>query len=87
MGQELWLQEKQLSVMNELGVQFVARSGMEEAVSSGIHGGRPYGGTSIAWAPELNHVIKPLVNYRHKRLVCVVMSAEPKPIIFVSIYI
>ena len=37
-------------------------------------------------APELNHVMKPLVNYRHKRLVAVEMAAEPKPIIFVSIY-
>ena len=86
MGQELWLQEKQLSVMSDLGVQFVARSGMEEAVSSGILAGRPYGGTSIAWVPELNHVIKPLVNYRHKRLVCIELASEPKPIIFVSLY-
>ena len=86
MGQELWLQEKQLAIMSDLGVQFVARSGMEEAVSSGILSGRPYGGVSIAWAPELNHVMKPLVNYRHKRLVAVEMAAAPKPIIFVSIY-
>ena len=36
MGQELWLMESQLSVMKELGVQFVARSGMENATSSGF---------------------------------------------------
>ena len=85
-GQELWLQEKQLSQMTALGVQFVARSGMEDAVSSGILKGRPYGGVSIAWAPEINHAIKPLVNYRHKRLVCVEMTAIPKPVLFVCLY-
>ena len=75
-GQELWLQEKQLSQMTDLGVQFVARSGMEEAVGSGMLKGRPFGGVSIAWAPEMNHVMKPLVNYRHKRLVCVEMATK-----------
>ena len=85
-GQELWLQEKQLSQMTDLGVQFVARSGMEEAVGSGMLKGRPFGGVSIAWAPEMNHVMKPLVNYRHKRLVCVEMATKSEPIIFVSIY-
>ena len=72
--------------MSDLGVQFVARSGMEEAVGSGMLQGRPFGGVSIAWAPELHHAMKPLVNYRHKRLVCVEMAAEPKPILFISIY-
>ena len=85
-GQELWLQEKQLSQMTELGVQFVARSGMEDAVSNGILNGRPFGGVSISWAPELNHVMKPLTNYRHKRLVCVEMSSQPKPVIFACLY-
>ena len=85
-GQELWLQEKQLTKLTDLGVQFVARSGMEDAVTNGILNGRPFGGVSIAWAPELNHAMKPLVNYRHKRLVCVEMVAKPKPIIFVCLY-
>ena len=30
--------------------------------------------------------MKPLVNYRHNRLVCVEMDAEPKPILFVCLY-
>ena len=85
-GQELWLQEKQLSLLTELGVQYVARSGMEAAVSGGIMSGRPHGGVSIAWTQDLNHVITPLVNYRHKRLVCVELSAEPKPIILICLY-
>ena len=85
-GQELWLQESKLSVMSELGVQYVAHSGMEEAVSSGMLSGRPYGGVSISWAPDLNHVMRPLVNYKHKRLICVEMKAEPSSIIFISLY-
>ena len=86
MGQELWLQEKHLSLMSDMGVQYVARSGMESAVSSGMLIGRPHGGVSIAWSADLNHVMRPLLNYKHKRLVCVEMIAEPKPIIFVSLY-
>ena len=60
LGQELWLSEKQLSNLSSLGVQFVARSGMEEAISSGILRGRPFGGVSIAWSPNLDHAVKPL---------------------------
>ena len=65
MGQELWLMEQQLPIMRELGVQFAARSGMEAASSSGVLKGRPFGGVSIAWAPNLNHIVKPIANYRH----------------------
>ena len=86
MGQELWLAEKQLPTMSSLGVQFVARSGMEEAVSTGILRGRPFGGTSIAWSADLDHAIKPLVNYKHKRVVCVELQSSPSPIILASIY-
>ena len=86
MAQETWLTEKRLSDLSQLGVQFVGRSGMEDATSSGIMRGRPFGGVSIAWSPDLNHVIKPLVNYRHKRVVCVEMSAEPHPILLVTVY-
>ena len=86
MAQELWLPENRLSQLTSLGVQFVARSGMEEAVSNGIMRGRPYGGVSIAWSPDMDHVIKPLVNYRHKRIVCVEISANPNPLLLISIY-
>ena len=45
-AQELWLQESQLTQLNELGVNFTAASGMEKSVSSGILRGRPYGGVA-----------------------------------------
>ena len=86
LGQELWLPEKRLTDLSQLGVQFVARSGMEDAMAQGIYGGRPHGGVSVAWSPDLDHLIKPLVNYRHKRIVCVEMMAEPNPLIIASIY-
>ena len=86
MGQELWLMERQLPVLAELGVQFAARSGMENAASSGVHRGRPFGGVSIAWASNLNHVVKPLANYRHHRIVCVELLAVPNPILLASVY-
>ena len=84
MAQELWLSERRLSELCHLGVQFVAHSGMEDSMSRGIYNGRPHGGVSIAWSPDLDHVIKPLVNYRHKRIVCVELIAKPNPIIFAS---
>ena len=86
MGQETWLPESRLSQLQELGVQFVASSGMEETVSSGIMRGRPYGGVSIAWSPDLNHVIRPLVNYRHKRVVCIEVTTDPQPLLLLSVY-
>ena len=85
-GQELWLSEKRLSDLTQLGVQFVARSGMEESITRGIYAGRPHGGVSIAWSPDMDQLIKSLVNYRHKRIVCVEMLAEPNPILMASIY-
>ena len=51
-SQEIWLPENRLSELCDLGVQFVAHSGMENAVSSGIMRGRPYGGVCIAWSPN-----------------------------------
>ena len=86
MSQETWLPENRLSDLSQLGVQFVARSGMEDAISRSIYKGRPHGGVCIAWSPDMDHVIKPLVNYKYKRIVCVEMSAQPNPIIFASIY-
>ena len=60
MAQELWLPERRLSDLSQLGVQFVARSGMDDAFSHGIYNGRPYGGVSIAWSPDMDHLIRPL---------------------------
>ena len=86
LAQELWLPESRISQLQQLGVNYVAHSGMEEAVSSGILRGRPFGGVSIAWSPDLNHAVKPLINYRHKRIVCVEVVAEPDPLLFISLY-
>ena len=79
MAQELWLPESRLSLLHELGVNYVAKSGMEDSISGGIMRGCQYGGVSIAWTPDLNHVIKPLINYRHKRIVSVEATANPHP--------
>ena len=86
MGQEHWLPEKRLSDLSQLNVNFTARSGMETAFSQGIYNGRPHGGVSIAWSPDLDHLIKPLVNYKHKRIVCIELAADPHPLLFASIY-
>ena len=86
MAQELWLTEKQLTQLHQLGTSFVARSGMEEAVSAGVMRGRPFGGVSIAWSPDLNHVITPLPNYKHKRVVAVELHSTNKSIILISVY-
>jgi hypothetical protein len=86
MGQELWLQEKQLSKLTSLGTQFVARSGMEERVESGIYRGRPYGGVSIAWNENLNHVVQPLSNYKHNRIVGVEVRTDIKNLLILCVY-
>ena len=85
-GQELWLSEKQLPKLQELGTQFVARSGMEKSVSDGLLIGRPYGGVSIAWSPDLNHLISPLSNFHHKRVVGIELKSIDKQIILICIY-
>ena len=59
---------------------------MEEAVSRGVWRGRPYGGVSVAWSADLNHVISPLSNYKHKRIVAVELTTTNKNIIFISAY-
>ena len=59
---------------------------MESSFSNGIYNGRPHGGVCIAWSSDLNHVIKPLVNYRHKRIVCIEISTTTSPILLASIY-
>ena len=86
MGQELWLTEKQLPCMQQLGTQFIARSGMEDAVSSGILRGRPFGGVSIAWSHDLDHLITPLTSYKHKRIVAAQLQASIGKILFISVY-
>ena len=86
MGQELWLTERQLSTMSNLGTQFTARSAMEDAISGGIFRGRPFGGVSIAWSPKLNPFIKPLTHFRHKRVVGVEIETENNKLLFISIY-
>ena len=86
MGQELWLTEKQLPVLQQLGTQFVARSGMEDAVASGILRGRPFGGVSIAWSPHLDHLIKPLSNFRHKRVVGVELCTGDNNFLLICVY-
>ena len=59
---------------------------MEDAVSSGILVGRPFGGVSIAWSPHLNHLISPLSNFRHKRVVGVELSAGDKSFLLLNVY-
>ena len=85
MGQEHWLQEKQLSQFSQLNSSFVARSGMEKATSNGILRGRPFGGISITWSRDLDHAINPISNYRHKRTVAVELKSET-PVLFISVY-
>ena len=85
-GQELWLSEKQLPKLQELEAQFVARSGMENAVSSGILSGRPFGGVSIAWSPDLDHSITPISDFRHKRAVGIEFKAEDGNYLLLNVY-
>ena len=47
----IWL-ERQLQRLNSLGTQFVARSSMEDAISTSILRGRPFGGVSIGLSPK-----------------------------------
>ena len=86
LAQELWLTEKQLPLLHQLNANFTARSGMEEAVSSGVLRGRPHGGVSIAWSPDLDHVISPLSNYKHKRVVAAELATADRNVIFISVY-
>ena len=85
-NQEHWLTEKQIPLMKQLDSQFICRSGMEDAVSSGILRGRPFGGVGIAWSQDLDHVITPLTGYKHKRVVGVQMCTTIGKVIFMSVY-
>ena len=85
-AQELWLSEKQLPSMHQIGTQFIAHSGMEEALSNGILVGRPFGGVSICWSPDLDHLISPLSNFRHKRVVGIELKTVKKDILLLNVY-
>ena len=76
MLQEHWLSEHQLQQLQQLGVQFVARSGMEEAVTTGVYRGRPFGGVAICWSSDLNKTISPITNFKHKRVVAAEMKLD-----------
>ena len=84
--QEHWLSENQLHKFQQVDAQFVARSGMEDAVSSGIYRGRPFGGVSICWSPDLSHAITPVTNYKHKRVVAVELRTADNNFLLISIY-
>ena len=86
MLQEHWLSEHQLKQMQQLNVQFVARSGMETEISNGIYRGRPFGGVSICWSSDLNQIISPITNYKHKRVVAVKMKQDDVDILLICAY-
>ena len=65
LGQELWLSEHQLHQMNDLNVEYVARSGMEDALSAGVLRGPPFVGVRISWSPDMNSLVVLLTNYKH----------------------
>ena len=86
MIQEHWLGEQQLHQLQQLGVQYVARSGMEDALSAGIYRGRPFGGVGICWSSDLNNVITPIANFKHKRVIGVEMKMDDIDILFICVY-
>ena len=84
--QEHWLSEQQLHQLQQLNCQYVARSGMEDALSSGVFRGRPFGGVALCWSPDLNHVIVPVTNYKHKRIAAVEVKTQNRNILLVTVY-
>ena len=86
MIQEHWLSENQLHKLQQLNCQFVARSGMENAISTGIYRGRPFGGVAICWSPDINHLITPVSNFKHKRVVAVEMNTDNIKILCICVY-
>ena len=59
---------------------------MEDAVSSGILVGRPFGGVSISWSQNMEHLVSPLSNYRHKRVVAVEMKGSEQNTLIICAY-
>ena len=86
MVQEHWLSEQQFHRLEQLEVQFVARSGMEETISSGVYHGRPFGGLSICWSKNLDHVVTPIANYKHKRVVAAELKGQDHNLLLISVY-
>ena len=86
LSQETWLTEKQFSLLSSLGSQFVARSSMEDAISTGVFRGRPFGGVSIAWSSKLNGNVNPLTNFRHKRVVGVEVDSDEYKTLIINVY-
>ena len=80
------MSEKQLPSMHQIGTQFIAHSGMEEALSNGILVGRPFGGVSICWSPDLDHLISPLSNFRHKRVVGIELKTVKRDVLLLNVY-
>ena len=86
MIQEHWLSESKLQQLQQTDAQFVACSGMEDVVSSGIYRGRPFGGVSILWSQDLNRLVTPVTNFKHKRVVAVELKAEDGHFLIISVY-
>ena len=86
MLQEHWLSEHHLRQLSQLKVQYVASSGMEHAISSGIYRGRPFGGVAICWSPDLDDLVTPISNVKHKRVTAVVMKQQNHSILFICVY-
>ena len=84
--QEHWLSESQLHKLQQVDAQFVARSGMEDAVSSGIYRGRPFGGVAICWSSGLSHLITPVSHFKHKRIVAVELKTADGNFLLISAY-
>ena len=86
LGQEHWLSEQQLPQLQQIGTQFVAQSGMETAISNRIYPGRPFGGVCIAWSPNINHIVTPLTNHRHKRVIGVEVKSKDINFLVLCVY-
>ena len=86
MIQEHWLSEQQIPKLQQLDAQFVARSGMEDAISKGIYPGRPFGGVGICWSPDLNNLVSPVTNFKHKRVTAVELNARDRKILLICAY-
>ena len=85
--QEHWLSESKLHQLQSVDSQFVARSGMEDAISSGVYRGRPFGGVAICWSPDLNQFITPVTDFKHKRIVAVIVKTNDVDILLICAYL
>ena len=59
---------------------------MEDAVSTGVYRGRPFGGVAICWSSDLNHMISPIANFKHKRVVAAEMKLSNCNVLFICVY-